>query len=158
MSVVSLKKIGENKFECPVCNSALEYNSGGAVRIVNGQVDYENTKPRYICYSCNKFYRELLDSGFYDVFDLEEELRKPKTKKVVKKTGDLAPMILKKDADGTCECPRCGERMNYIEAGAVRIVNGVPDFSNTVAHFACDSCNSVYRRIASTEYFQWDEK
>ena len=29
MSVVSLKKIGENKFECPVCNSALEYNSGG---------------------------------------------------------------------------------------------------------------------------------
>lgn len=159
MSVVSLSKNAAGSFQCPECSSALEYNSGGAVRVVNGKVDYDNTLPRYICYQCNKFYRELLGSGFYDVFELEEEMRrKAKPKKVIKHTGDLPPMQLKKDAKGECECPRCGDMMKYIEAGAVKIVNGRADFSDTVAHFSCDGCASVYRRIATTDYFQWSEK
>lgn len=160
MSVVSLKKNQQGKFQCPVCNGDLEYNSGGAVRIVNGKVDYENTKPRHICYKCDKFYRELLNSGFYDVFDLEPELRKPKEqpKKKLLRTGDIPPMQLKRDANGGCTCPRCGEYMKYVEGGAVEIINGKVDMSNTVPHFVCDSCSSVFRRIATTDYFQWNER
>ena len=158
MSVVSLKKNGEGKFVCPECSGVLEYTEGGQIRVVDGSVDYDNVKPRYVCYSCNRFYRELLTSGFYDVFDLPDENRKPAEKRKVLKTGDLAPMQLKRDAEGRCECPRCGDNMRYLEAEAVKIVDGHADMSDTVARFACDGCSSIYRRIATTDYYQWSEK
>lgn len=161
MSVVNLVKNSDGNFKCPECSGALEYNSGGAVRVVNGRVDYENTKPRHICYQCNKFYRELLvGTGVYDVFDLEEELRKPaaKKKRKVIRTGDLPPMQLKRDAGGGCVCPRCEDYMKYVEGGAVEIINGKADMSNTVSRFVCEGCDSVFRRIATTDYFQWCEK
>ena len=153
--VVALKKNAKGICSCPVCNGDLTFVDGGQVRVVNGQVDYENVKPRYVCYECKSFYRELLSSGLFEVFDLPpEEQRKMRA---VKKTGDLMPMQLKADTKGICECPRCGADMHFVEAGAVKIVNGRADMSDTVPHFACEECSSVYRRIASTDYYQWSE-
>ncbi|MBR4384267.1 MAG: hypothetical protein IKP64_12000, partial [Selenomonadaceae bacterium] len=80
-----------------------------------------------------------------------------KAQKVIA-TGDIPPTILKREADGKCPCPRCGERMDFVEAGAVQIVNGKPDFSNTMDHFVCAGCNSVFRKIVGTDYFQWSER
>ena len=135
------------------------------------------TLPRQICDHCGVFYRELLGSGYYDVFVLPKEDRlvpKPTPapsrqptptapfrsaiKKRVIATGDIPPTILKREADGKCPCPRCGDRMNFVEAGPVQIVNGKPDFSNTMDHFICPYCRSVFRKIVGTDYFQWSEK
>lgn len=161
--VVSLTIGDEGKYVCPRCNQPLLFCEGGAVRIVDGKVDYENVKPRYVCKLCGVFYRELLKSGLYEVFDLDEKKEPlkpvpPKKKRKVKATGDLQPMRLKRDAKGTCPCPRCGADMLYLEPEAVKIVNGKADMRDTVARFRCDECDSLYREIAGTGYFQWSEK
>lgn len=161
--VVALQRNGSGMYKCPVCSLALEFSDGGQMSVVNGKVDYESIKPRYICHKCGTFYRELLSSGLYEVFKLDEvtpkavkqEEKKPKK---VLKTGDLAPMQLKRDANGRCDCPRCGGSMRFLEPEAVKIVDGKADMSDTVPRFACDECSSVYRRIASTDYYQWSEK
>ena len=126
------------------------------MRVVNGKVDYENVKPRYICRRCETFYRELLSSGLYERFDLEELTLPPERKKIIG-TGDLEPMQLKRDENGNCACPRCGANMRYLEPEAVKIINGRADMRDTVARFACDECSSIYRRIATTDYYQWSE-
>ena len=154
--VVSLRKNSSGRYKCPVCEQELEFSDGGQVRVVNGKVDYENVKARYICRHCETFYRELLSSGLYEVFDLEEMELPPEKKRVIG-TGDLAPMQLKMDAEGKCACPRCGANMRYLEPEAVKIINGRVDMRDTVARFACDSCSSIYRRIATTDYYQWSE-
>ena len=172
MTVTQLKLSANKKLICPRCNGELRFAEGGAVRIINGKVDMNATLPRHICDHCGVFYRELLGSGYYDVFDLPKEERqtpkapsKPKIaavktpmQKRVISTGDIPPTILKREADGKCPCPRCGDRMNFIEAGPVQIVNGKPDFSNTMDHFVCPYCRSVFRKIVGTDYFQWSEK
>lgn len=175
MSVTQLKLNANKKLICPKCNGELRFVEGGAVRIVNGKVDMDATLPRHICDHCGVFYRELLGSGYYNVFTLPKEDRLPpkpqakpvaapvkpvipSIKKRVMATGDIPPTILKREADGKCPCPRCGDRMNFIEAGPVQIVNGKPDFSNTIDHFVCPYCRSVFRKIVGTDYFQWSEK
>ena len=154
--VVPLQKNSSGHYKCPVCDKELEFSDGGQVRIVDGKVDYENVKARYICRHCETFYRELLNSGLYEVFNLEE-LELPPEKKRVIGTGDLEPMQLKQDANGQCACPRCGANMKFLEPEAVKIVNGRADMRDTVARFACDACSSIYRRIATTDYYQWSE-
>lgn len=162
--VTALKANDQGGYDCPVCGRPLVYSEGGAIRIVDGRVDYENVKPRYICYHGGVFYRELLRSGLYEVFELSEEERNmppgpsQQPKRAVKATGDIAPVQLKMDANGYCECPRCGAGMRFLEPGAVKIVDGRADMSDTMARFRCDECNSLYRRIATTDYFQWSEK
>lgn len=157
MGLVKLEMNAEKKLLCPTCGQELRYAAGGAVAIVNGRVDMDSTLPRHICDHCGVFYRELLHSGFYNVFDLPAEERKePEHRKIA--TGDIPPTQLKREADGKCPCPRCGERMDFIEAGAVQIVDGKPDFSNTIDHFACPYCKSVFRKIAGTDFYQWYEK
>ncbi len=154
MTVMKLQ-LNENKnFLCPKCGKVLDYVAGGAVSIVDGRVDMSSTLPKYTCVSCGVYYQELLNSGYYDEYPLPEAL---KPKRVIK-TGDLQPMVLKREADGKCACPRCGDRMDFVEGQAVRIVDGKPDFENVKPHFSCPYCKSVYRRIASTEYYQWSEK
>ena len=154
--VVALAKNGSGHYLCPACNQELEFSDGGQVRVVNGKVDYENVKPRYICRRCETFYRELLSSGLYERFDLEELTLPPERKKIIG-TGDLEPMQLKRDENGNCACPRCGANMRYLEPEAVKIINGRADMRDTVARFACDECSSIYRRIATTDYYQWSE-
>lgn len=168
MTVTKLKLSASKKYICPQCNKELRFKEGGAVRIVNGKVDMDATLPRYICDSCNLFYRELLNTGYFDYFPLPDEDKlskqtpppapKPEVKKRVIATGDIPPTILKREADGKCPCPRCGERMDFVEAGPVKIVNGKPDFSDTMDHFNCPYCKSVFRKIVGTDYFQWSEK
>ncbi len=157
MTVTKLQLDAQKNFVCPKCGRPLKYVSGGAVQIVNGRVNMSTTLPRYECHSCGEYYQELLNSGFYDVFPLPKP-KPAKPKKKILATGDIPPTKLKREADGKCECPRCGERMDFVEGGAVQIINGVPDFDNVMDHFHCPYCNSTYRRIASTEYFQWSEK
>ena len=156
MGLVKLEMGANKKLVCPTCKKDLRRVEGGPVRIVDGKIDMEATLPRQVCDHCGVFYRELLRSGFYNVFDLPPEERK--TQERVIATGDIPPTILKREADGKCPCPRCGDRMDFVEAGPVQIVNGKPDFSNTMDHFICPYCKSVFRKIVGTDYFQWSEK
>lgn len=169
MTVSRLSKGSKGVLICPECNGELFYLSGGQIRIVNGRVDYDNVKPKYICHRCGKFYRELLHTGYFDVFTASKEdialagkqsggSKKKNKGKHIKKTGELAPVQLKRDGDKPVECPRCGAAMRYLEPEAAKIVNGRADFSDTVARFHCDECNSMYRQIATTNYYQWSEK
>ena len=56
------------------------------------------------------------------------------------------------------KCSGCGANMEFLGPGAVKIVDGRADMSDTVARFRCNECDSLYRRIATTNYFQWSEK
>ncbi len=153
---------------CPVCGGLFRFVEGGAVRVVNGKVDMENVKPKYECDTCGVFYREVLTSGFYLPYPQEEEdkissghepeAHEQKSEKKLRSTGDLPPMELKRDENNQCECPRCGEMMDYVEGDAVHIVDGKPDMENVQAHFHCNNCGSTFRRIVNTDYFQFTEK
>ncbi len=157
MGLVQLQLNASKKKICPKCGQELRYAEGGAVQVVNGKVDMDATLPKQICDNCGVFYRELLNSGFYNVFDLPaSERKKPEHRKI--STGDIPPTQLKREADGKCACPRCGDRMDFVEAGPVQIVDGKPDFSNTMDHFVCPYCKSVFRKIVGTDFFQWYEK
>lgn len=156
MSVIKLALNERQKFICPKCGRELTHVEGGAVSIVNGRVDMSSTLPKYECDHCNVYYQELLGSGYYDEYPMPKKAEPPKRKLLA--TGDIPPTQLKREADGKCACPRCGERMDFVEGQPVRIVNGRPDMDNVMDHFNCPYCKSVYRRIASTDYFQWSEK
>lgn len=154
---VALNPGADGKCQCPNCHNSLRYVEGGAVQVIDGKVNMDNVKPTYECDTCNVVYREVLNSGFYHAYPLENHAKVLEKKKVIA-TGDIPPVILKKDANGKCKCPRCGEMMNFVEGGAVTIVNGKPDMENVKARFVCDECKSVFRQIATTEYYQWAEK
>jgi len=157
MTVMKLELNEQQRFRCPRCGRELAYRPGGAVSIVNGRVDMSSTLPKYECSPCGVYYQELLGSGYYDEYPMPGPVQSKPVKRVIA-TGDIPPTQLKREADGKCGCPRCGERMDFVEGQPVRIVNGKPDMENVKDHFHCPYCNSVYRRIATTDYFQWSEK
>ncbi len=159
---IALPKEPKGNETCPVCGKRFRFVEGGAVRVVNGEVDLENVKPKYECDTCGVFYREVLTSGFYLPYPQQDEDKlkpqeEPEPSKVLS-TGDLAPMMLKRDANNQCQCPRCGAMMDYVEGQAVRLVDGKPDMENVWDHFHCESCHSVFRRIVNTDFFQFSEK
>ena len=164
MSLVMLRKNGQTgRMICPDCSKDLDYEEGGAVRIVSGRLDMENIKAKHICKGCGKFYREVMNTGYYDVFPIDDgrEVVKEKPAAAVKKiksVGDLPPMQLKKDSDGHCTCPRCGGVMDYVEGQPVHLVDGRADMEDVLPHFYCSECSSIFRRIASTDYYQFSEK
>ena len=155
MALTKLERNSNKNFVCPTCGRELRRVEGN-LKVSGGKVDMQDSLPRHICDDCGVFYRELLNSGYYDVFDLPENERISKPK--IKPVSEIPPTQLKREADGKCPCPRCGERMEFVEGGAVTIVDGKPDFTNTVEHFKCANCNSVFRKIAGTDYFQYSEK
>lgn len=156
MALVKLEKNADKNFICPTCGNEMRKDLGGTVNVKDGKVDMESALPRHICDECGVFYRELLNSGYYDVFDLSPEEKQVKPKII--SPAEIPPTQLKREADGKCPCPRCGERMDFLEGEAVKIVDGKPDFSNTMERFKCSNCKSVFRKIAGTDYFQWSEK
>ena len=156
MDLIKLDSNANKKLICPKCKGELRKVEGGALQIVNGKVDMDATLPRQICDNCGVFYRELLNSGYYNVFELPESERQHKHRVI--STADIPPQQLKREADGKCACPRCGERMDFIEAAPVRIVDGKPDFAGTMEHFKCPYCKSVFRKIAGTDFYQWNDK
>ena len=159
MALTQLKKDAQKKLLCSKCGDVLQKLEGGPVAIVNGQVDMSATIPKFACEKCGIYYQELLNSGFFDEYPLQKVVPKPaQAPKRIIRTGDIPPTQLKRGADGKCECPRCGERMDFVEGQPVRIVDGKPDMENVKDHFNCPYCKSVYRRIATTDYFQWSEK
>ena len=178
MAVTKLSVVWEKRYLCPKCGKKLTYVPGGAVAIVNGKVDMERTQPHYACEGCGVYYKELLGSGYFEEYPLRgtvqpnaavpkgtqaatvappapQPAQKPRP---VRRTGDLEPVQLRREADGKCTCPRCGGRMDFVEGQPVRIVDGKPDMENVKDHFHCPDCDSVFRRIATTDYFQWSEK
>ena len=42
--------------------------------------------------------------------------------------------------------------------GRLVLKNGKPDMENVMDHFHCPYCDSVFRRIATTDFFQYSEK
>ena len=163
---------GENGMRfCPRCHHPLRAVKGDTIQVIDGKVDMENMKTKYECDSCGVFYREVLTSGYYLPYPQQEEDRigalsaseaeiaEPAKKgKEVLPTRDLQPVQLKRDSEGKCACPRCGANMEYIEGGAVRLVNGRPYMDDVWDHFVCKKCASVFRRIVGTDYFQWSDK
>lgn len=143
---------------CPKCQGELHFVDGGAVQIVNGRADMDAARPKYECEACGVYYQEMLGTGYYGEHDLPPRTHVAARPKNVKRTGDLEPMVLKKDVNGKAPCPRCGELMDFVEGQPVRIVDGRPDMENVKDHFHCRHCSSTFRRIASTDYFQWSEK
>lgn len=157
---------------CPRCHLPLRVVAGGQIEVHDGKVDMENTKPKYECDSCGVFYREVLTSGYYLPYPQQAEDRvqsravavppareaQAAKKQEVLATRDLQPVQLKRDAEGRCACPRCRADMEYIEGGAVRLVDGKPYMDDVWDHFVCKNCDSVFRRIVGTDYFQWSEK
>lgn len=156
MDLVKLDSNSNKKLICPKCKGELRKVEGSGIQIINGKVDMEATKPRHICDECGVFYKELLNSGYYNSFVLPENERQ--RKETLLEVKDIPPQQIKRDADGKATCLRCGKKMDFIEAGPVQIVDGKPDFSNTVDHFKCPHCKSVFRKIASTDFYQWAEK
>ena len=161
---IALPHVPTGKEKCPVCGGLFRFVEGGAVRVVDGKVDMENVKPKYECDKCGVYYREVLTSGFYVPFPQQEEdklpskTKKKKQPKKLRSTGDIAPMVLKRDENNQCQCPRCSEMMDYVEGGAVRLVDGKPDMDDVLDHFCCKSCGAVFRRIVNTDYYQFTEK
>lgn len=156
MAVFQLEKNGNQSFVCPKCHRELHFISGGAVTVKNGQVDMEAAKPKYECTSCGVYYKELLNTSCYVEYDMPHKVAAKL--KNIRRTGDLEPMEIKKDDSGRAVCPRCGEMMDFVDGQPVRIINGKPDMENVKDHFHCRHCHSTFRRIASTDYFQWSEK
>ena len=159
---IPLPKEPKGNETCPVCGKRFRFVEGGAVRVVDGKLDMENIKGKYECDTCGVFYREVLTSGFYLPYPQQEEDKlkadeEPPAPQVLS-TGDLAPMVLKRDKNNQCQCPRCGAMMDYVEGEAVHLVDGKPDMEDVLDHFHCKACNSVFRRIVNTEYFQFAEK
>lgn len=237
------------------------------MRIVDGKLDMDNAKAKYECDTCGVYYREVMNTGYYDVFPLDKELDGSPSqgerqvagmklfcphcgklmvpqfneeaagdatapdrvevayqcddcgisyresvaagtehtltwytsgifgesspqggaaisqavsapaaspapagsqsapiqsasagKHELKAIGDLPPMALKKDENGHCECPRCGGSLEYIEGQPVRIVDGQIAFDDVLAHFHCPDCQSFFRPIAGTDFYQYSEK
>ena len=156
MAVFKLQKDGTNNYICPKCARPLRFVDGTAVQIVGGRADMASILPKYECRHCMVYFQELLGSGFYDEHDLPQTANSRSRENWVA-TGDLKPMELKRNANNQCVCPRCGELMDYVEGRAVTLVNGRPDMENVKDHFHCANCESYFRRIASTNYFQWSE-
>lgn len=157
MPLFQLAKCGK-QYICPKCQRILHFVEGQAVQIVDGRADMTASLPKYECSHCGVYFRELAGSGFFGEHDMPGKAAKMLKTKRFKNTGDLVPMKLKKDANNQCKCPRCGEMMDFVEAEAVHIVDGHADLENVKAHFYCPHCNSTFRRIAATNYFQWSEK
>lgn len=157
MAVFQLQKDETNNYICPKCGRPLRFVDGTAVQIVGGRADMSSILPKYECVFCGVYFQELLGSGFYDEHDLPK-VALPKNREKWVNTGDLKPMELKRDAANQCVCPRCGEKMDYVEGRAVQLVDGRADMENVKDHFHCANCESYFRRIATTNYFQWSEK
>ena len=146
MSVSKLAKGNKGVFLCPVCQSDLEFADGGQVQVVDGHVDYDNVKPRYICHKCHSYYRELLNTGFYDVFDLPAEKKKPA------KASPVVP--LEKNAQGQRSCPVCNHNLVFADGGQVRVVDGHVDYENVKPRYICEECNTFYRELLSSGLYE----
>lgn len=143
-------------FICPECDGKLRFVEGGAVAIEGGHLDMENYKPRYICDRCGVFYREVLTTGYYDVFQLDERERlRPAEESTPAKAGGGAasPVALPRRPGEAVPCPVCGTPFRFVEGGAVRVVDGKVDMENTKPKYECDKCGVFYREVLSSGFY-----
>ena len=72
MTLRKLEKREDGNFVCPECGKPLRFKDGETVAVIDGQLDMENYKPRYICDDCQVYYRSVLTTDYYDVFPLDD--------------------------------------------------------------------------------------
>lgn len=144
----------DGKCRCPECDNVLDFVEGEPVKIVNGKVNMEDTEDHYICKTCRLVFRRLVRTDYFSAHPLPKKIKKSPVKKTLA-TGELQPMQLNRGANGICSCPRCGADMSFVEGAPVRIIDGKLNMQDVLDHYICEECNSVYRRIAGTNYFQW---
>lgn len=70
----------------------------------------------------------------------------------------LDPIKLTPDDRGICKCPECGADLTFIKSQPVEIVDGKLNMEDSEPHYLCDSCNSVYRSVVYTDYYQRYER
>lgn len=67
----------------------------------------------------------------------------------------MKPMKITTNGQGVCACPKCGTGMCFVEREPVKVTNGKLVMEESEAHYLCKACNSIYRQIVSTDYYQW---
>ena len=154
MAVVDLARNENGERLCPICGKPMVYVAGGDVKIVDGKVNMNDVKPRYVCEECNSYYIELLSTGYFEEY---EDLQRAKPDRKIKAVSELQPVLLKADADGHDRCPRCAGTLDWVDGVPVQIVDGKADMRNVEFHFRCQDCDSIFRKIAGTDYFQYSE-
>ena len=136
MALKQLQK-NDNGLVCPQCRSNLRFVDGGAVRIVNGKLDMDNAKAKYECYTCNVFYREVMNTGYYDVFPLE---RQPEAKGQAERKTKGEQQV----ARTKMFCPQCGRLMvPEFDGGALPEGFKMPEGVEAAYH--CEDCDIIYR-------------
>ncbi|BEU88207.1 hypothetical protein TAMA11512_16710 [Selenomonas sp. TAMA-11512] len=154
MPLVDLPRNEKGDRLCPICAKPLKYMAGGDVKIVGGKVNLDDVKPRYVCEDCNSYYIELLKSGYFEEYEGEKQ---EKPVRHVKAVSELQPVMLKADDAGHAVCPRCAGTLDWVDGVPVQIVDGKADMRNVEVHFHCQDCDSIFRKIAGTDYFQYSE-
>ena len=66
----------------------------------------------------------------------------------------MEPTRLIRDENGAVKCPRCGETLIFVSAQPVQVVDGKLNMKDSQAHFKCENCNTVFRAIVNTDYYQ----
>lgn len=134
MALKQLQK-NENGFICPQCHQSLRFVDGGAVRIVDGKLDMDNAKAKYECYTCNIFYREVMNTGYYDVFPLDKQAQRPSERK---SKGE------QQIAHTKMFCPQCG-RIMVPEFDGKDTPKGFQKLDGVEVTYHCEDCDIVYR-------------
>jgi len=70
----------------------------------------------------------------------------------------MEPFKMEKNKEGFCECPQCGGKLTFIEYVPMTIIDGKINREDQDPHYECGCCNTVYRRIVSTDYYQTYER
>ena len=157
MTLRKLKKRDDGSFSCPACGNQLRFKDGEAVAVVDGHLDMDNYKPRYICDACKVYYRAVLTTEYYDVFPLDEDAQPSSEPEAapepVEKPPGQGPIALPKEPTGNESCPVCGHKFRFVDGGAVRVVDGKLDMENIKPKYECDTCGVYYREVLSSGFY-----
>ena len=128
MTLRKLEKREDGNFVCPECGKPLRFKDGETVAVIDGQLDMENYKPRYICDDCQVYYRSVLTTDYYDVFPLDDAEPSKEANGNPEASAETpqgkGPIALPKEPTGKEKCPVCGELLRFVDGGAVRVVDG----------------------------------
>lgn len=67
----------------------------------------------------------------------------------------MEPMKIVPNGQGVYKCPKCETEMSFVEREPVKVTGGRLIMEEAEAHYLCKACNSVYRKIVNTNYYQW---
>ncbi len=157
MTLRKLEKREDGNFVCPECGKPLRFKDGETVAVIDGQLDMENYKPRYICDDCQVYYRSVLTTDYYDVFPLDDAESSKEANGEPEASAETpqgkGPIALPKEPTGKEKCPVCGGLLRFVDGGAVRVVDGKVDMENVKPKYECDTCGVFYREVLSSGFY-----